>query len=241
MFDLSDATLNPASFIFRIPPPVFQSDDGSDLIWMNPLDSEHKFQFDDTVFSENSSNKADQAADTGSSDATGVTTHLKNLLESAYKTTLSNDQLAEIKNELKSVKNTSGLRFCVGHLAALTEHNPTAAVDLLLKVLVSSGEGSEHQMLEFLKALVNIEMSVHSMEVVNRLTNEVELPNEFIHMYISNCIQTCEAIQDKFHQNRLVRLLCVFLQSLIRNKVVNVSDLMVEVSSYLLAGMYSYF
>ncbi|XP_063716768.1 CCR4-NOT transcription complex subunit 11-like [Symsagittifera roscoffensis] len=227
-----DATLNPASFIFRIPPPVFQSDDGSDLIWMNPLDSEHKFQFDDTVFSENSSNKADQAADTGSSDATGVSTHLKNLLESAYKTTLSNDQLAEIKNELKSVKNTSGLRFCVGHLAALTEHNPTAAVDLLLKVLVSSGEGSEHQMLEFLKALVNIEMSVHSMEVVNRLTNEVELPNEFIHMYISNCIQTCEAIQDKFHQNRLVRLLCVFLQSLIRNKVVNVSDLMVEMQAF---------
>ena len=218
--------------MFRIPPPPFlASDEGNELIWMNPLDTEHKFLFDDSIVSENQSSKSENNnSDNGSLDAPGVSANLRNLLEAAFKNALPNDQLVEIRNELRNVKNTSGLRFCVDHLAALTEHNPIAAVDLLLKVLVSSGAGSEHQMLEFLKALVNIQMSVHSMEVVNRLTNEVELPNEFIQMYISNCIQTCEAIQDKFHQNRLVRLLCVFLQSLIRNKVVNVSDLMVEVS-----------
>ena len=107
---------------------------------------------------------------------------------------------------------------------------------------------------DYLNQLVQMTMSMQTMEVVNRLINPSgttsgdqstpqspggsgssvadAVPVEFVRAYVSNCIRCCESNKDKYMQNRLVRLVCVFLGSIIRSGVVNISDLYIELQPF---------
>ncbi len=57
---------------------------------------------------------------------------------------------------------------------------------MLLRVL--KGEGAP----DYLGIMVSMELSLHSLEVVSRLTSTLDLPQDFVNHYIANCIASCD-------------------------------------------------
>ncbi|BES92621.1 Uncharacterized conserved protein (DUF2363) [Nesidiocoris tenuis] len=193
----------------RLVPPLTVSD-LDDMVWADFSDlRNHDFELDFSVA------------------GPGSPSNMAKLISQALKgslTLLEQQQLlVELESESVPLSDTV---LQPDRLPDLVENNPLVASELLRKLINSP------KINDYFSVLLTMEMSLHSMEVVNRLTTTVTLPSAFIHLFVSNCISTCETMKDRYMQNRLVRLVCVFLQSLIRNKIINVHDLFLEVQAF---------
>lgn len=107
----------------------------------------------------------------------------------------------------------------------LVEHNSTIATAVLIVYhnLESSGDvspasGGFSAMLRMLVRGRNA--LLHSMEVVNRVfmsSSPPALPTEFLDAYIIAIVENTAAINDASMRHRFVRLICIFLNSIIRH------------------------
>ena len=164
----------------------------------------------------------------------------RELLVTAVQSPLPPPSQQELVSQLKAALDATEIFSCVSssQLPGLVENNPLVALETLQRLLTPAGdsaqstEAAQDAAAPYLAAMTTMDLSLHSIDVVNRLSTAVPLPSSFIHAFITNCITSCEKIRDKYMQNRLVRLVCVFLQSLIRNKIVSSKDVCVEAQAF---------
>ncbi|VDD93274.1 unnamed protein product [Enterobius vermicularis] len=67
------------------------------------------------------------------------------------------------------------------------------------------------------------------------LFQQVDVPQEYLNRFISSCVQRCDdPTLTSASLCRQVRVICVFLSSLMRNKTWNVHPLSIELQSFAL-------
>ncbi|KAH8870261.1 CCR4-NOT transcription complex subunit 11, partial [Schistosoma japonicum] len=154
-----------------------------ELTWLNPDIVEHDFHWN------NSMELVDMAVE------------IRHLISAAMTSTLTQSQQQTI---VQAIKENPNVVYNVGItsdiLPNFINRNPVIAIEVL-QLLISSPKRDE-----YLNALLKMEVTVQSIEVVNRLSTKIALPTEFIQNYISNCLSFCYSVHDKFYQMRHVRL-----------------------------------
>eukprot|EP00055_Hartaetosiga_balthica_P005130 m.14575 g.14575 ORF g.14575 m.14575 type:complete len:520 (-) comp4334_c0_seq2:63-1622(-) len=212
----ADALLLPLPPALIFPPPRLPTNK-NETVWLNPSVVDYQLAFDATL---------DGSIEPSPQDIvdSSIEGPLPLKVVEALKSSLDDDDSLILK-----------LNFSASMLPDMVKHNSYVATLLLSHKLKREGNSG---MTDYFSVLVGMDMTLNSMEVVNKLTSTCNLPEEFVHMYISNCIKTCEKNKEQ-HPNflrRLVRLVCVFLQSLIRNKIIDPNscskDLVVEVQCF---------
>lgn len=152
---------------------------------------------------------------------------LRDLIAKAMKSPIAESLQLRVISQLESEPKLVHLcGLSPQKLPDLVQNNAQLTAKLLLILQASK------QIPHYYNALLNMDVNLHSIEVVNRLSNSSKLPADFVHTYISNCIASCGKIPDKYGQVRMVRIVCMFLKNLIRNKTIDVQEIFIEMQAF---------
>ncbi|CAN8064131.1 unnamed protein product [Agarophyton chilense] len=197
------------SFV-RIPPPFLPIElESKELRWIDP-EPLHEIIWDPEM---------------GMKDERGA--ELREIISKAIKSPIPEAQRMKVRRMLNDDPKLVHLcGITPQKLPELVNNNASLATEILLNLMSST------QMPKYLDALVNMDMNLQSMDIVSRLSNTVQLPRDFMHTYISNCMRSCGDIPDKPAQDRSVRSFSVFLKRLIKNRNIDLQDLLVEVQEF---------
>ncbi|CAD8105635.1 unnamed protein product [Paramecium primaurelia] len=113
----------------------------------------------------------------------------------------------------------------------LVEQNPQLVSDLIKK-LYQLGVNAH----EYLDQLIQIKISIQALELVNQLSKSISLPDQFLNMFITKCIVNCEELKNNQPQQlaRQVRLVSVFIRTLIKQKTFDPKKIYVELQGFCL-------
>ncbi|VDM32431.1 unnamed protein product [Hydatigera taeniaeformis] len=184
-----------------------------ELIWLSPPTLQHNFHWDS--FTEHST----------------LPLGVQQLVQLALSSPLSPSQKEQL---VQSISQNPGLLNGVGLLSEslpnLVNQNPMAASEIL-KAL-----SSDPELESFLDVLSEMDVNVHSLEVINQIALNMSLPKKFILKCVSNFIKRCQSTQDRSSQSRLARLVCLVIQTWVRNKVLDITgaNILVEIQSFCL-------
>ncbi|EAS03673.2 ubiquitin family protein, putative (macronuclear) [Tetrahymena thermophila SB210] len=153
---------------------------------------------------------------------------LQEILIKAYETKLNDLEYDLFKKELEQDDvNIRDLELNTELLPKLVENNNKIASLLLIKI------AKEKELTQYLEKISTLDLTLQSLEVVNDLINNVNLPKEFIYLYVSNIIQQCdENKKEKNQHQRLVRLVCVFIRQLIKSQSINPKENFIELQAF---------
>lgn len=113
----------------------------------------------------------------------------------------------------------------------IAENNPSVAIEYLTNLLTRPNATKEFS--ASLDALTAAKPSLRTLELVNKLATTIALPPLFLPEFSSSKLRACYEVQDKYLQQRLVRLVCVFLMAMVRSNSLDVKcALFVEVQAF---------
>ncbi|OAF71756.1 CCR4-NOT transcription complex subunit 11 [Intoshia linei] len=189
--------------LLRLRPPLHIADD--ELCWINPIVDYAPIIMDNSIISIESK-----------------FSELSRLIAKSHRIVLPIEKQNTIYNLLnESPSLVNGVKLRLDSFKLLVEYNPNVAVHCIASMIKSEESTESKNSTKFLLGIQKIGLSLHTLEVINSLVAIVKLPLEFTTSFASNCLRSCEAMNDKTYQNRMIRLVCVFIQSLFRNDLVD--------------------